>query len=211
MMIVVEGCDAAGKATQTKALVDRLNDSGRKAVLFSFPRYETSIGKVISAHLKGHVRMIDVAGRRASEDALMFQCLMSADRFSAQPEINDHLADGTIVVCDRWKQSGLVYGTSDGLNPSQLITDSRGLREADLNFFIEVSEQESLRRRPKLRDYYETNREKQVVLRTVYKALWESKKDPEKWQIVDGEQTPESVHRQLWSSTTQALFREELQ
>ena len=45
-IIVIEGIDGSGKETQSKMLVDYLNNHGYKAIEFSFPMYETPTGKI---------------------------------------------------------------------------------------------------------------------------------------------------------------------
>ncbi|RMF31659.1 MAG: thymidylate kinase, partial [Candidatus Nitrosothermus koennekii] len=49
MIIVIEGIDKSGKTTQTNMLKDRLKQY--KVATFSFPDYNTNIGKEIRAFL----------------------------------------------------------------------------------------------------------------------------------------------------------------
>ena len=48
------------------------------------------------------------------------------------------------------------------------------LPPGDLNIFIDVPEEEALRRRPEMRDRFEKDREKQKVVRANYETLWET-------------------------------------
>ena len=43
-LIVIEGCDATGKHTQSELLFEKLKESNFDAVLVSFPRYKTIFG-----------------------------------------------------------------------------------------------------------------------------------------------------------------------
>ena len=44
LLIAIEGLDAAGKNSQSKMLVERLQHEGREVVLYSFHRYDTVLG-----------------------------------------------------------------------------------------------------------------------------------------------------------------------
>ena len=46
-LIVVEGTDCSGKETQTKLLYERLRAENFPVASMSFPRYETSTGKIV--------------------------------------------------------------------------------------------------------------------------------------------------------------------
>ncbi len=175
MFIVIDGVDGSGKATQSRILADRL-----RAQLHSFPRYDTPVGKLILHHLKGAVFLSEHTQGphhvpiRAPGDALAFQALMLADKCVAAKQINNDLAQGCPVVCDRWIPSSLCYGAADGLDPALLRDMHIVLPKADLNIFIDVSVAETLRRRPEVRDRYEQDRVKQQAVREQYEALWAS-------------------------------------
>ena len=46
-IIVIEGTDCSGKATQSKMLVDKLNKNGIKCISISFPCYDTPTGRIV--------------------------------------------------------------------------------------------------------------------------------------------------------------------
>src|SRR5947207_9417818 len=162
LFVCIEGCDGAGKNTQSKILAERL-----RAKLYSFPRYATPIGKVIRRHLTNAIELREhytisvesVSGdarlehhqRTAPEDPLMFQALMIADKCNAAEEIQDLFLSGTPVVCDRWIPSAICYGAADGVDREWLIQTHLPLPEADLNIFLDVTPEEALRRRPDTR------------------------------------------------------------
>ncbi len=52
-LIVFEGIDGSGKATQAKLLVDRLRKQGHQVKLMQTPNYEKPIGKVVRNALSG--------------------------------------------------------------------------------------------------------------------------------------------------------------
>ena len=216
MLIVLEGLDACGKNTQSKRLVDKLIRVGREAVLYSFHRYDTELGKAIKRHLLCETAVVEVAHaslvtddvlaavptRRAPEDAMVFQAMATIDKYDAAAEIEDHLRMGRFVVCDRWTQSALAFGWADGLSVEWLHRIQARLPKADLNILLEISPEEAQRRRPVLRDRYEKDRTKQALVATNYEALW---RDPSvhaawsRWVKVDGNGTVEEVADRIWA------------
>ena len=52
-IIVIEGCDGCGKETQSKLLVESLQQQGVRAVEFSFPMYDSPTGKIFKNCILG--------------------------------------------------------------------------------------------------------------------------------------------------------------
>ena len=48
-IIVIEGTDCSGKETQTRLLVEKLQNEGYKVKRISFPMYDSPTGKIIGA------------------------------------------------------------------------------------------------------------------------------------------------------------------
>lgn len=221
MLICCEGIDASGKNTQSKRLVEKFDSIGRNAVVMSFPRYETTVGRAIRRHLTGaiavtHEHSIDssdhtidgmIVHRVAPEDPLAFQALMLADKMDAALDIEAHIFAGRVVICDRWTPSAICFGEADGLDAKWLVRVQELLPQPALNIFIDVPEDEALRRRPEMRDRYEKDREKQKVIRENYKTLWEAgaEEDPAEWITVDGVGTVEEVTERIWKHVLAAL------
>lgn len=217
-LIVLEGCDAAGKATHSKLLAERISRTGNEAVLYSFHRYDTVVGRAIKRHLLGDTMVAEqstigglpVQGghSRAPEDPLVFQCMALADKMEAAADIRAHLRAGRFVICDRWTPSCNAYGAADGLDRDWLKRVQEPLPEADLYLYLQVSEAEALRRRPVLRDRYEKDRAKQDVVRGEYERLWEANAFPGSnrgWMTIDGE-GPDvaTVHERIWAAVVAA-------
>ena len=212
MHICIEGTDGAGKATQARLLAERLQPS----VLFSFHRYDTPLGALIKRHLMGEVLLTEPApsnttivstngmvstlianGQKAPEDSLMFQCLATIDKYDAANDIRAAQAEGKHIICDRYTQSALAYGMADGLDKEWLKRIQSSLPVPDLNLFIDVTEEEALRRRPQLRDRYERDREKQRVVRRMYQDVW-SMGLSGRWVTIPGHLSVEQVHEMVW-------------
>ena len=218
MFIVIEGSDGCGKSTQAEMLQAKFKEYALPVVGFSFPRYDTDIGKAISRHLKGEWRAASRSpdgelGRSmptwetASEDPLVFQALQCMDKLEAATAVAWQLSVKTHVVACRWWQSAVVYGAALGFEAKRMVALHSLLPCAHLNVLLTVSEDVTLARRPDLRDYLEQNRHLQRGVRAGYRELWRQKKlsfvpessptDP-KWVEIDGDVSAEEVHRQVW-------------
>lgn len=213
-IIVLEGLDAAGKNTQSKRLVEKLDSIGRSAVLFSFPRYETEVGKAIKRLLTGELLVAEQGHehdpvRRAPEDPLILQALNLIDKYDAVHDMDTAVEHGSIVVCDRWTPSALCFGDADGLDSVWLQRVQNYLPMGDLNLFIDVPQEEALRRRPQMRDRFERDREKQNVIRANYETLWAAAAEDEEngwgWVKIDGVGTEDEVAGRIWTRVMDLL------
>ena len=110
-IIVIEGTDCSGKETQTKLLVEKLENRGLKVKRISFPMYDTPTGKMIGACLLGKPDMCDELLKEnhgffpeggGNIDSLTAIDLYAADRRYNLPKINKLLDDGYIVIIDRY-------------------------------------------------------------------------------------------------------------
>ncbi len=145
LLIAFEGLDQSGKQTQTERLRDRLVDAGRQVRLLSFPAYETPIGMEIRRALEGaHEWAADV-----------MQLLYIANRYEARPLIERELAQGTVLVCDRYVASSIAYGETQGLDASWLRDVQRHLPQPDITFLLDIAPEVSARRKTTDRDKYE--------------------------------------------------------
>ena len=198
MIIAIEGGDACGKYTQAELLKDRLLAEAKAPVQFlSFPRYDTPVGAVISKILKGGLRLVDTANRVSDfSEALVLQCLMTADKYDAVSGSGDL---GAIFVCDRWWQSAFVYGASDGLDPGWLGSVHSRLPDAYLNILLDVPVDVAMARRPVPRDKYEASESKRIDVRNRYLDLWKHRSS-EFWPVIYGADSVASVHRQIWEA-----------
>ncbi len=96
-VISFEGADGSGKGTQSRLLVDYLNEQGIPAKLESFPRYHTPTGKKVAAYLNGDLGT-DVDSHTGS-------LLYSDDRLAFREEMIDWLQQGGVWVLDRYVDS----------------------------------------------------------------------------------------------------------
>jgi dTMP kinase len=103
-LIVLDGADGAGKATQTELLLARLKKEGKKAQTLDFPQYENNFfGKLIGECLAGkHGDFVGLSPYVAS-------ALYAADRFESKKQIEKWLALGYTVVLDRYVSANQIH------------------------------------------------------------------------------------------------------
>lgn len=103
-LIVIDGTDGSGKATQTKLLVQRLKKEKTKVATIDFPQYENNFfGKFIGHCLtERYYDFLKVHPKIAS-------VLYAADRFESKKKIEDWLSKGFVVVCDRYVSSNKIH------------------------------------------------------------------------------------------------------
>jgi dTMP kinase len=110
-IIVFEGTDASGKATQAKLFFEKLQFLGIDAELFSFPRYNSFFGGLVGKHLAGEFGSI----KELSPEFCAL--LYSLDRYQIKKEIEEKVAAGKVLVMDRYVQSNIAHQTAKFSSP----------------------------------------------------------------------------------------------
>src|SRR5690349_10639080 len=100
-LIVIEGIDGAGKGTQTELLARAFQQRGVPFMRFSFPRYESSFGRLIGRFLNGEF------GPLPAVDAHFSALLYAGDRLETKPDLEAALKSGQTVITDRYIGSNL--------------------------------------------------------------------------------------------------------
>ncbi len=104
--IAIEGIDGSGKRTQIDLLSHALEARGVAHVRYSFPRYESSFGRLVARYLNGDF------GRLDAVDPHFSALLYAGDRFEARAELESALAEGKTVLADRYIGSNLAHQTA---------------------------------------------------------------------------------------------------
>jgi len=108
-IIVLEGTDCSGKATQSEILLKRLIDAGYKAVTLSFPCYDTPTGKIVGGPLLGKKEIGETyfGDELLNLDPKIASLYYAADRKYNMPRVYDYLDKGYYVILDRYVTSNL--------------------------------------------------------------------------------------------------------
>lgn len=103
-LVVIDGGDGAGKATQVKMLVERLLKEGHEVETLDFPRYQENFtGKLLRQCLDGQ------RGNFMDIDAHIASVLYAVDRYETKPKIFDWIKSGKIVILDRYVSSNMIH------------------------------------------------------------------------------------------------------
>jgi dTMP kinase len=103
-LIVIDGIDGSGKATQVRHLAERFKNEKRKFKVIDFPRYtDNFFGKLIGEYLTG------VYGDFIQVDPRVASVLYAADRFEASKKIRTWLDQGFHVIADRYVSANQIH------------------------------------------------------------------------------------------------------
>ena len=113
MFVCFEGIDGAGKSTQARMLLERLQAEGTATELVADPG-TTHIGAAIRKILLENDAPISPAAQ---------MLLFSAARAELAEYIKAKLSQNVVIICDRWLLSTLVYQGDINKLPLDLIVD----------------------------------------------------------------------------------------
>lgn len=102
-LIVIDGTDGSGKATQTRLLVYRLKQLGYKVETIDFPQYNTKSSGMIENYLEGKY------GEADEVNPMVASCFYACDRYDASFKIKNWLKEGKIVIIDRYVTSNMAH------------------------------------------------------------------------------------------------------
>ena len=204
--VVLEGIDGAGTTTHVGRLADRLR-SMRVPVRATREPSDGPVGTLVRQVLTGRVV---VPGGRAPGWATM-ALLFAADRMDhVESEIDPFVAEGGVVLSDRYDASSLAYqSVSSGADSKEAVewirTLNRYVRRPDLTIVLDLSPETASERRLRRGEpaqLYEQN-EVQRALAAFYKDL--AKHMPkDRVTVIDASGTVEEVHARVWAAYEQA-------
>ena len=103
-LIVIDGTDGSGKATQVAKLKERLIAEGHQVQSLDFPRYyDNFFGAFIGECLAGK------HGDWAGTDPKIASVIYAADRFESSRQIKEWLDNGDMVILDRYVSSNQIH------------------------------------------------------------------------------------------------------
>jgi len=103
-LIVIDGIDGSGKATQTRFLAERLEKEGLKVKTIDFPRYyDNFFGSLIGEYLNGKF------GDFIQVDPRVASVLYAADRFESSKQIKKWLDQGYTIISDRYVSANQIH------------------------------------------------------------------------------------------------------
>lgn len=130
-LIVLEGIDGSGKATQSALLEKALEEQGEKVMHISFPDYDSDSSALVKMYLKG-----DFGKDPSAVNPYAASLFYAVDRFASyRMKWKDFYEQGGIVIADRYTTSNMVHQMTKHDDPAD--------REAFLTW-LEKTEYEEL-------------------------------------------------------------------
>ena len=129
LFIVIEGIDGTGKSTQAKRLAEWFRARGREVVLSREPT-DGPWGKKL--------RESATTGRLSPEDEL--ECFLYDRREHVEMTIKPALADGKVVILDRYYFSTMAYQGARGFDPAEIRRRNEAFApQPDLLLILDLS------------------------------------------------------------------------
>lgn len=128
--IVIDGTDGSGKATQVALLASRLKKEGHKVQVADFPEYENNFfGKFIGHCLtEQYYNFLNVHPKIAS-------VLYAADRWESKEKIEKWLAEGNIVISNRYVSANQIHQGGKIASPAKRKAFIKWLDEMEYGVF----------------------------------------------------------------------------
>ena len=104
-LIVIEGLDGSGKATQAKLLASHLAESGRKVMEITFPDYESDSSALVKMYLSGQF-----GDKPDDVNAYAASTFYSVDRYASyKQDWGKYYEAGGLLIADRYTTSNAVH------------------------------------------------------------------------------------------------------
>ena len=129
LFIVFEGIDGTGKSTQSKRLAEWYRSRGREVVLSREPT-DGPWGKKL--------RESATTGRLSAEEEL--ECFLNDRREHVEMSIKPALAEGKVVILDRYYFSTMAYQGARGFDPAEIRRRNEAFApQPDLLLILDLS------------------------------------------------------------------------
>jgi dTMP kinase len=193
LIIAFEGLDQSGKQTQAERVREYVTGRGRACRLLSFPDYDTAIGTEISKALHGE--------REYDPDVM--QLMYVANRYERRRDIARWMAEGVVLVCDRYLASSIAYGEAQGLDPAWLRDIQRFLPQPGLTILLDIAPETAVHRKAANRDRYERD----LALLSRVRDSYRRQAAEGGWLCLDGERPREAVSADVTRAVESQLAR----
>ena len=199
--ITFEGIDGCGKSTQTKLLLEYMNNSGVETILVREPG-----GTNISESIR-EILLHSSSGQMGDRTESL---LMTASRAQLTQEvIIPNMDQGKFVIADRYSDSTLAYqGGGRNLDIEWLIELNNYATFTllpDITFFVDIRSEETLRRLDSNKDRIEGEGiEFQARVRKTYHKLAERFNN--RYVIMDGYGEIDDIHQKVLNEMIRRKF-----
>lgn len=193
--IVFEGCDRSGKTTQCKLLEQKLIAKNIAVKVISFPNRTTPVGEILNKFLT----------KQDSKHSLeTLHLLFAINRYEMAEEINQLLENGTCVLVDRYRDSGIAYSIARGIKDWTWCKNvEKRLPKPDIIFFLQTSVLNLKNRNGFGEEIHETEIFQEKVA-DAYKLLLPSNIEKNRrtnWCCLNGDLSTNALRKQIYRTT----------
>jgi dTMP kinase len=195
MFITFEGSEGCGKTTQMALLAEYLAQQGLPSVTTREPG-GTPIGEQVRAILSD----LENTAMHPRTEILLFQASRAQH---VEQIIRPHLAQGDIILCDRYADSTMAYqGYGYQLVALDVLSDivdfATGGLKPDLTLLLDLEVEEGLRRRAQGGEWNRLDAYQLDFYQRVRRGYHEmARAEPRRWVIIDANHTPGRVQADI--------------
>lgn len=222
MIIVMEGLDGSGKATQTKLLQEALQQAGIPNRHVTFPDYDSESSALVKLYLGGAL-----GSSPGDVNPYAAASFYAADRFvSYQRDWKQDYSSGSVILADRYVTSNMIYQLSkvedDGKEAflhwiEDFEYEKMGLPRPAVTIYLDMKPEISQRL---MKERYQGDESKKDIHERNVAFLQECRAsalysaEKLQWQIVrcyegDMPRTIEAIHQEILRIVTAALDQTE--
>jgi dTMP kinase len=194
MFISFEGPDGSGKTTQLAPLAEFLTQLGYQVLITREPG-----GTAIGDQIRQVLADLKNTGMHPRSETLLF---LAARAQLVEQVIKPHLAQGYIVLCDRYADSTMAYqgyGHQNDLDQIRSLIDfATGGLKPDLTLLLDVGAEAGLKRKAEGSEWNRLDAyslEFHQRVRQGYAELAQA--EPGRWVVIDADQPPDTVQEEI--------------
>lgn len=200
MLIAFDGIDGAGKSTQVQRLIDYLKNRGHNVLSLRDPG-STSAGEAI----RGLLLNSDLEMHRRCEAFLY----MAARCQLVEERIRPALAEGKVVICDRYLLANVVYQSVGGGESAEMLWElgqlaTQGVRP-DLTLLLDLPAEIAMARLDRPADRMES-RGLEYLTQVRRGFLEHVQRAGTRYAVIDASENIEAMHQQIVNEVEKCLL-----
>ena len=193
LLITFEGPDGSGKTTQISLLREYLKYKGFEVIYTREPG---------GTEISEKIRDIILDNKNTKMSDMCEALLYASSRAQLVHEIiKPAIAQGKIVICDRFVESSIVYqgiGRNLGIDRIRMINEAAtdGLKP-DITFMLTIPFEEGLRRKAKQRSFDRLENSGDDFHKRVYDGYMNLASSADYIRVIDANRPVEEIHRDI--------------